>query len=166
MEIGDQRIALSGSAAVAPSGTLTTYRYSGAPFTTSVNAPGATSVTATLVTVGAIPANSKVLLTDPSIVSFEISDGVRTILQGAGSILPTAYVSTDALGNIYDWGIAELDGAGRSFVLINQCCTTGDPPFMYTYPTTAASIFGDLFFGGATGGYAYENGVSGGWVRL
>ena len=167
LELPPQKIGLAGHAVAATSGSNFTYRYQGNPFSTIVNLSGAVAITATLGTSAALPVNSRILLSDPLVTSFEISDGGRVIANGNGSLLPSSYVATDAQGNIWDWQIAELDGLGRTFALVFYCCTLGDEPMMYTYSNNQdASYVGDLGYGGTQGGYGYENGARGSWSRL
>jgi hypothetical protein len=97
-----------------------------------------------------------------------MSDGVHTIKKGKGTFLNSSFITTNDAGDITDWIIVVLIGARRTFVLGDQCCTTGDPSFLYTYccsGPTDASIQTDGFFGiGPETGFAYNTGAAGVWT--
>jgi hypothetical protein len=97
-----------------------------------------------------------------------MSDGVNTIPVGGGTFLSSSFITTNRAGDITAWAIDELIGAGRTFVLGDQCCTIGDPPFLSTYccsGPTDASIQTNGFFGiGPRIDFAYNNGAAGVWT--
>jgi len=146
-----------------------TYVYSGQSF--GINGEntiaGATHVTVTFASSVLLSASTLYDVSTAPFASMSLSDGVDTIAVGGGSFLGSSFIKTDAAGDITTWFIAELQGAGRTFVGGNQCCTINDPPFIYTINndgTTDASFQTNGFFGiGPREGFAFNNRAPGCW---
>ena len=122
----------------------TMYVYEGKPFgVNGINLlPGATHISVTFSVPSLLSDNTTYDVTFPPFRTLTMSDGVNIIPVGGGTFLSFTFITTNGAGDITSWAIDELIGAGRTFVLGDQCCTIGDPPFLSTYccsgPTDAS----------------------------
>jgi PEP-CTERM motif len=121
-----------GGWSVATSSSDFEYVYNGQPFTTNLIL-GATNISVDFLSSALLMPATNYDVSSPIFDAMTISDGVNTIAAGGGAFLGSSHIQTDNSGNIASWVIAELLGTGRTFVLGDQCCTIGDPPFLYTY---------------------------------
>jgi hypothetical protein len=143
------------------------YIYDGNPFSRNL-IPGATNISVDFLSSSLLEPSTRYNVSSPLFDTMTISDGANTIAVGGGTFLSSSYVQTDSSGNIDYWIIVELLGAGRTFVLGDECCTIGDPPFLYTYkeakeaPVPEPSTWAMVLLGFAGFGYAgYRRASSG-----